>query len=45
MISLKQILVVLFVALLIFGDLRKLSKMIVVAFVNLKTFFQKTKKV
>jgi Sec-independent protein translocase protein TatA len=45
MISLKQILFVFVVALLLFGDLRKITNSIVLFFVNAKTFFQKEKKV
>lgn len=42
MISFSQILIILLLGLLLFGDLRKILNRILLLFVNFKTFFQKS---
>lgn len=42
MISFGQILILCLLALLLFGDLRKIVNRFLLFFVNIKTFFQKT---
>lgn len=42
MISFSQLLILLFLGFLVFGDLRKLFNRLILMFVNFKTLFQKT---
>lgn len=42
MISFGQILILIFIALLLFGDLRKIFNQFLLILINMKTLFQKT---
>lgn len=42
MISFGQIIILIFIGLLLFGDLRKIFNQVILFFVNIKTLFHKT---